>query len=335
LSVDWGHIVQEEGRRLSVIETWKLVWEPEFLPQIIQAGAYGSTIVEALNNLLKERIAHVAQIDQAVVMLAGALQANMTDIIEPLTRQVQQLALDEHMLDVLLHTSDWLIQLEKYGSYFLNIPTGLDLLRQELLMRILIRIPTQVNGINDDEAQATAQLLQQFVGILALLNDPATSSNWHDVVALTVSLETAHPLLQGLMHRILFDAEKSDQSAILVAFNRHIAVGTPPKHVALWLQGFLMSGARILQYHAPLRRLMTQWLNALDLETLQALLPLLRMATSTFAPGDKARLLTEVRADETEIPQNFDTTTLVNSDNGDAFDFFRLLYTETETVQDL
>jgi hypothetical protein len=103
-------------------------------------------------------------------------------------------------------------------------------------------------------------------------------------------LPNTHGQIQGKSARLLFDAGKVGAAEINTALSLALSRGTDPAHAAAWLQGFLEHSGLILVHDPKLLSTIDDWVGAIQQDTFDAILPLLRRTFSTFAAPERRQI---------------------------------------------
>jgi hypothetical protein len=126
---------------------------------------------------------------------------------------------------------------------------------------------------------------------LCQLDLPLLDLHWWPALQKLATLPSTVPLVQGLATRLLFDRERLDLETTSRRLDYALSRGNEPLEVANWIAGFLHGSGLLLLHHPALWRLVDDWIAALDMDEVQAVLPLLRRTFSQFSPRERQQML--------------------------------------------
>jgi hypothetical protein len=300
-------------------ETWTLAWRPEFDVELIEAGAWGTTVHTAANAkavALANRLAAAA--DAGAVADEGALP-QLTSLAERCLLADLGLALPQVMraladraaadTDVahLMAALPSLARALRYGDVRGTDTKSLGAVVDGLVVRICVGLSPAVNGLDDDAARLLLKHIDEVNGALALL-DTGTServtephpggtidhvTRWQDTLTSVIDRTGLHGLLEGRLTRLLRDAGRLDDVADRMA--RAVSVGATPTRAAAWIEGFLAGGGLVLVHDDALLRLIDEWIAGLREQSFVDVLPLLRRTFSEYAAPERRSIGERVR----------------------------------------
>ncbi|MEO6038138.1 MAG: DUF5682 family protein, partial [Saprospiraceae bacterium] len=94
LGVPWGTTQDgDRSRRQGRFqEDWQLKWLPDFEIRLIEAGTWGSTVLEAATNRSLRRLGAIRQLSELIALLGTTLQADLSALVPDLLRQLQSVS---------------------------------------------------------------------------------------------------------------------------------------------------------------------------------------------------------------------------------------------------
>ena len=101
--------------------------------------------------------------------------------------------------------------------------------------------------------------------------------------------------LQGSVYRILLDAKIYDSHMVEKGLSKALSIGEEPVDSAYWIQGFLKGSVTILLLDAVVWNILYLWMESLDEEIFDSLLPLLRRTFSKFSAYERAKIGTKAK----------------------------------------
>jgi Family of unknown function (DUF5682) len=279
--------VQNQG---TFRETWSAAWQPVFSVELVRAAVWGTTVESAASARVEARLADgtLAELTRTVehCLLAGLPEA----LQRLLALLAERAALDAdvvHLMDAL----PALARAQRYGDVRRTDTSALRQVSEVLVIRICAGLPQAVAGLDDDNATALRQRVDQVgaaVGLLTESADPGAPDlrrRWLDTLSQLVERPDLHGLLVGRMVRLLFDAERLADVSIRV--ERALSHGVDARAKAAWVEGFFSDGALLLIHDAVLRDLLDGWVAGLDEREFSDLLPLVRRTFGTFTPAER------------------------------------------------
>ena len=295
LGINWGAQQANSKNDLGAFkELWILHWQPEFSLYVLKAAMWGNTVEEAADQKLRqqEEQANIAVLAEAVLQ---GLRANLKSGVQVVTRLLQDRSALTKDAQELLAGMPALIKIIQYGDARKTDVTALAVLVEEIAPRLATGLPGAAMGIDEEAAQL---LLRDFLAThrgLSQLELPLLEDHWWPAVQKLADIPGIAPLLKGLATRLLFDQERLSLSDTARRMDFAMSPGNELLEVANWLAGFLNGSGLLLLHHPALWQVIDRWVAALDMDTLQSLLPLLRRTFSSFSPTERRRMLELVK----------------------------------------
>ena len=91
-------------------------WQPDFAIQIIEAGMWGNTVVDAAAHYTVEQAAKLHKLPEMTELIRAALQANLSSVIDVLLQKLQELAALTKDVQYLMESLPSLVQIILYGD---------------------------------------------------------------------------------------------------------------------------------------------------------------------------------------------------------------------------
>jgi hypothetical protein len=320
LGIDWGTPVESGRAKGTFRESWSLLWKPEFDVELIEAGAWGTTVhgaatAKAIALATRPAGGTDAGAGAGTTPDEGALP-RLTSLAERCLLADLGLALPEVMraladraatdTDVahLMAALPALVRALRYGDVRGTDTTSLGAVVDGLVVRIRVGLPPAAGGLDEDAARLLLGHIDEVNGALALLEtgtfDGATGAGppghvarWHDTLTGLLDRPGLHGLLEGRLTRLLRDADRLDDVADRMA--RATSVGATPARAAAWIEGFLTGGGLVLVHDDALLRLIDEWIAGLPENSFTDVLPLLRRTFSEFAAPERRSIGERVR----------------------------------------
>jgi hypothetical protein len=291
LGVDWGLPAAHSGGRGTFHELWQLRWKPEFAIALIEASRYGHTVQQAAAALLAERSASgTVGLSALIALLEDALFADLSEAIGVLVAAIENRAALAADVLQLLQALPPLVSVHRYGNVRDTDVSLVAEILNGLVPRIFVGIRPAASNIDDDAAEALWRLLVEADRSLAALGNETFTQGWHDAVRRVAESDTAHPLLGGYAHRLLYDVSKIPFEELSRAFTRCLSPGNPSTAAAAWIQGLLSGSGAILIHDDRLRGLIDGWLREAGDEHFIQVLPLLRRTFAQFPAPERRQI---------------------------------------------
>ena len=317
LNIPWGKPMKGSQYRLGTFrEPWKLHWKPDFAIRIIDAAQWGSTVLEAVTNLVKKESAAVKTLPELTELLEKALNADLKNCILDLVQQLKVMsAMTEDVL-ILMDALPPLVSIVKYGNVRGTDAKAVQQVIGELIPRICIGLPSACANTDDDATALIFNKLQSTNKSINLLSEPTNGfqedsfgSVWLKALRQISGMANVHGTLSGLCVRILFDKNIFNISETAVQMQFALSRGSEPLRAAAWVEGFLNGSGLLLIHQAALWEILDTWVEEIEMERLKELLPVLRRTFSKFSPSERQKMMGLAQRNVSEIqletPQYF------------------------------
>ncbi|MFC4531668.1 DUF5682 family protein [Sphaerisporangium dianthi] len=304
IGVGWGTPREARGKG-TFRESWTLQWRPEFDIDLIEAGAYGTTVPAAATARVRELVdlgsgrtaRHAAPSTAASAARPAATLAELTGVAERclladlpealpdvLASISTRAALDSDVTH-LMAALPALVRAQRYGDVRGTPAAGLSVIVESLLGRIRAGLPAAVTGLDDDAARELLGHVDAVHASVGLLE--SGREGWLATLRGVAERRDLHGLIAGRLTRILLDAGTIPAEEVARRMSRSMSAGAPPAQAAAWVEGFL-SGSGLLLVHDPgLLGLIDAWLTGLTGEAFVDVLPLLRRTFAAFGPPER------------------------------------------------
>ncbi|HZZ41466.1 MAG TPA: DUF5682 family protein [Tepidisphaeraceae bacterium] len=311
LGINWG-TQQSSGARSkgTFKEPWRLRWDPHFAIRLIQAARYGNTVKDAASGIVRSQLIESPNDLAALARLLDVLLlADLPEALDALLRQIDTVAAIAADVAVVMDALPPLARAARYGTVR---QTNTELLGDTIagiLPRIIAGLPPAVGNLNDDAAAMFSTRIIAVNESVALLTSTAEASDaspeqtadpsarmldfkndWMETLDHLLHLPNTHGQIQGKSARLLFDAGKLGAAEINIALSLALSRAAEPAHAAAWLQGFLEHSGLILIHDPKLLSTIDNWVGAIQQDTFDAILPLLRRTFSTFAAPERRQI---------------------------------------------
>jgi hypothetical protein len=322
LGVGWGEPGELRRGKGTFRESWKLAWRPEFAVDLIEAGAYGTTVHAATATKVRE-LANAGAADrtgpgggagQGAGTLVGltdlverCLLADLPDVLPDVLRVLADRVAADTDVTHLLAAIPALARTLRYGDVRGTDTAALRDVATGLLVRACIGLPAAVAALDDSAATTMVTRIDATHAALSLLA-PATAEpgrgevgeedlreRWLGTLAGIAGRDDLHGLLAGRLTRLLYDAGRLDADETARRMGLVLTVGVPADRAATWVEGFLSGGGLLLVHDEALLGLVDRWLAAIPADAFVEVLPLLRRAFGRFAAPERRAIGEQVR----------------------------------------
>lgn len=290
LGIDWGKRQAVRGKTGTFHELWRLVWQPEFAVDLVEASCWGGTLESAANAFAADRAAHAETLPDLTGLMEKVLLADLRAAVLPLMARIQDVGTLTPDLGLLLASLPALVNVLRYGSAR-QVDTGsLSSVVDGLIARTCIALPYGLRGLADDRA---AELLKQMIGAdqaIRLLQSEDHLTAWFGALDEGAASELSHPLLAGRCARILTEQGRwsSERGARQLALR--CSPGVTPLLAAHWIEGFLQGSGALLAHSDALWHIVNGWLLSQPEAVFIELLPLLRRTFGSFSTPERREL---------------------------------------------
>ena len=282
LGVDWGVALAPGGGRGTFWESWRLAWRPEFSVDLVEASAYGTSVREAAHARVAEQAASAASLADVTALVERCLLAELPDGLPTVLAALDERMARDHDVAHLMDALPALTRTLRYGDVRRTDLPALRHVADGLITRICVGLPAAVAGLDDAAAAAMRDRIDAVHAAIALLDDPADTLRWLDVLSGLSTRDDMHGLLSGRVNRLLLDAGRLDVAEAGRRMALVLTVGVPVARAAGWIEGFLAGDGLLLVHDERLLRLVDGWLTGIPGDAFVEVLPLLRRTFSEY-----------------------------------------------------
>jgi hypothetical protein len=292
LEIKWGALQPAGPDSLSSFkEIWLLEWQPEYSLYLIERASYGNTVAVAAGRYAQDKATELKTVRPLAQLTLDCLRANLPEVVPNLMALLRSRAAETTDIASLLAAIPTLVQTSRYGDSRKTDTTSLLMVIDELLPRLAAGLPAAATNIDDEQATALLGHLAGANYALAQLDNEEHTDIWTGGLRRTVASGGINPLIDGHCVRLLYDHELVDDEEAARRFSRALSAANGAHGVAQWLSGFLHGSGQLLFHYPPLWRLVDDWVEGLDWEDFETILPLLRRTFADFSVFDRRRLL--------------------------------------------
>ena len=188
-----------------------------------------------------------------------------------------------------------LLQTLRYGNVRTFDLEFIKTITERILTRACLGLPHIAYTINTDSAEGLVAIFERVDNSLKLSEQKEFKAFWIEHLQQLLSHEENHPLIKGLVSKLLLTHKAIDQEYVAQWFSQTLSFGTPPQDAALWIQGFLRHSASFIIYDSVFFELIHEWIKGLEYTTLIEVLPLLRRTFSDYTSPEKQQILNKAK----------------------------------------
>jgi hypothetical protein len=313
LGVPWGQVEQAGGKKGTFHEFWRLQWHPEFAVNLIEAGVWGNTILDAATAKARDLADQAPDLPALTTLLDQALLADLPDAVPHLMRRLESEAALTSDVAHLMAALPPLANVLRYGDVRQTDTTMIGHAVRGIVARICVNLPLACGSLDDDAAEKMFELILKTDAAITLLQDDAMGGDWRDVLRRLADRSGLHGLIQGRACRLLLDGGRLDASEAANRLSLALSVAADPSQAAAWIEGLLRGSGLILLHDEALWDVLDGWVASLPDDAFLPVLPLVRRTFASFpAPerrqmGERARRGPATRGAKTSGSADFDT----------------------------
>ncbi|WP_396454261.1 DUF5682 family protein [Actinomadura sp.] len=286
LDVEWGAPAGTGRSKGTFRETWTLAWRPEFDVELIEAGAWGTTVRGAATARARAVAEDAAALSDLTSVAERCLLADLGDALPAVMRALADRAAVDTDVAHLMAAMPALVRALRYGDVRGTSTGPLRTVVDGLVVRVCVGLPPAITGLDDDAAREFLAHVDAVHGALSLLGDEGRLERWRRTLEGVLARPDAlHGLIEGRLTRLLLDAGRLHDVPARMA--RAVSAGTPPDRAAAWIEGFLSGGALLLLHDEPLLRLVDAWIAGLPAGSFTDVLPLLRRTFGAYPAAER------------------------------------------------
>ena len=295
IEVPWGEPVEVAGKAGTFHEVWQIQWQPELAVALIEAGMWGTTVVDAASARAASRTEAATSLAAVTDLVERCLLADLPDAVAAaMAVLAARAALDTdvgHLMDALPALARSL----RYGDVRRTDASSIAAVVDGLVVRICIGLPPAAASLDDEAASATVARVVAVHEALSLLRRVDLLQPWSATLRQLADRPALHGLLSGRCTRLLLDRGDLDAGEAARRMSAALSVGEDPGRAAAWVEGFLSGSALVLLHDRALLDVVDGWLDGVGDDAFPVVLPLLRRTFATFGPAERRQIGERVR----------------------------------------
>lgn len=297
LGIAWGRL-EATGRSASAgtfRESWKLAWEPEMSVELVAANLDGHTVAQAASARMVAR-AEDADLAELTSLVEVAIAAHLPSSLDAIVAALDSRAASSNDVQVHMLALGPLVRVVRYGDVRETRADVLVPLLHGLFARVVVGLAPACAQLDDAGAEAMAQALDEAEAACVLLDDAAVVEEWNEALLHLADSEPAHARLRGRACRHLLSRHLLAEGELDRRTSLALSRAVEPIVAVAFLEGLLSGSGLGLVHQAELLPAVDRFLAALDDETFQAMLPVLRRAFSSFTPAERRAAAERVKS---------------------------------------
>ncbi|MEV4951099.1 DUF5682 family protein [Paenarthrobacter nitroguajacolicus] len=289
LGVEWGQPT-DTGRTTGTFkEAWTLLWKPELAVSVVEASRYGTTVASAASAFVSEQAQAAEGLPVLGKLLEGCLLAELPDGIAGVVSVLAERTALQQDTAPLLETIAPLARTCRYGNVRAVDVSDVRKILEATVVRACVGLPTACAGLDDDAAGAMRRAIDSAQDGLALLAE-LPLDDWHGALAAVARSDTIHGAVAGRATRLLMDAGLVEGDDVAARLSRRLSIATPAPEAAAWLDGLLSGDATLLIHDPRLLQIVDDWVEGVDDEVFEDVLPLVRRTFSAFSRPERREI---------------------------------------------
>lgn len=300
LDIPWGVETDTGGTTGTFKEAWELCWQPEFAVALVEAGLYGTTVVDAAANRVIQQARNADDLAALSRLTTDALVAELPEALSEVIDILAAQTAHQHDTLTLLQTVEPLARTQRYGDVR-NVETGsVAEVLDAVITRASVGLRAACSALADDAAETMREAVDAAHRGVALTGIGV--EEWRQALATVAADDQLNGLICGRANRLQLDASAIDRDEVARRLSRRLSPGTDPADGAAWLDGFLDGDAVLLLHDPVLLQLVDDWVGSTDDDAFSDLLPLLRRTFSRFEPAERRQLGERLRRGKPKGP---------------------------------
>jgi len=309
LELGWAKQIQSRTKG-SFKEVWQLRWKPDYELDIIDKAIWGNSVESASQNLLK----HHAKESQDSLHLAHLIELSLIcslfESVEFLIVRIDNLISQSHDIAQLAQTLLSLMEISRYDDIRKTDKGILKNLIEVLIIKVTVNLTNACYGLEYHNAKSLLGLIRKLNVTMGLEDHDEHYERWVAVLTQIANDTTMPHLIQGGLSTLLFNNKLLDGEKLQTLLSKALSQGTDSLDCAYWVEGLLDGSAMVLLVDENLWNILYYWVDGLDNEEFDAILPILRRSFGGYSQkirqslGEKAKL-----GIQTTVQQGGATTT--------------------------
>jgi hypothetical protein len=282
-----GGPLEQLGR---VREKWELQWTPATDARLVERTAWGSTLVEVDQRLLREQLAAAVHVDDGTDVLLRLALCDLVHSFPAALDRCEALAADSASIVSLARATYHLDGLLGYGVAR-RLPTDQIVeLAIRLFARAVLHLPTA--AVCGDEAAAEIEAALTGLHELVRRQSPVVgdAAPFWDALEAVAAQADSHPGLRGLALVLLELGGRLGRDGLAARLHYWLSAASDAADNARLIAGLFALHRGTLVRNRALIGAVTDFLQQVPIEQLTPLLPVLRRSLGNLTAAERAYL---------------------------------------------
>jgi hypothetical protein len=290
LNVAWGQKQRNRIKTSTFHEDWKLEWRPEMSLALIEASIWGKNLIEASSNKLMDAAKKCASFKILVTLLGQALEANLEESIKGSMRLASERSNASLDVSELMSALPVLVSISRYGNVREIDADLVKSLVGHLSEKVIINLEAALVSLDDDAARSMMRLISDCEEALRIYEENRYIGELYALLDRLARKPSIHPLISGKTTKLLFDARRLNEAEAGAIMQFSLSKASSHAYSGMWLEGFLTDNAQVLIHDHTFFQVVDNWLQNLENEQFQELLPLLRKVMGPYSISEKRNI---------------------------------------------
>lgn len=293
LGINWGKVAYGSSKsRLSSLENWTLRWKPEMTIAVIEAGIWGNTIKDATTNFSLNKLQNSQEITELTALLKDCLRADVSKIISPLLKKLENLASVSKDMVSLMDALPNFVDIARYTATDVRKTDteSVNRLLMQIIPRICISLPNICISLDNEAANDMWGRIQKAHQAILTYNVPEITEEWYESIEKIAVQTQTDGKLSGGTNRMLLDAQKQSLEITQNGLSQALSSGNEAMFSVRWLDGFLMDNITILLYNPNIVGIINDWLSVLTEDAFREYVALMRKVFSRFSIPERQKI---------------------------------------------
>lgn len=294
LGIPWGQkgYVSSKG---TFKEQWRLQWDPSFVINIIEKGAWGNTLEKAANAWFVHQCNEETSLQHIAALLQQVIPAELPGAVQAVAQRINNMAAATNDVVQLATILPGIVDIMRYGNVRRTDAEMVRGIAESIITRVSIGLPAACCGIDEATATALADNCAHINGSIQLLQEENYVRQWQQCLYQIVQQASAAPLVRGFAARQLMNDKVLLGEPLYQLFYSSLSRSLPVAETAAWLEGFLKGSGTVLLLDDDLWTIVNDWVRHLEEDMFIQVLPLLRRTFSTFTPVERRKIGEKVK----------------------------------------
>jgi hypothetical protein len=290
LNIPVGVPVQTRGKKGTFHEQWQVSWQPEYTLNVVEAGIWGNTLVQAVTNYIASEVKGQDQLDVISNLLANTLKAQLPGATGQIINRMLEVSALTRSVQPLLKALRPLVNILRYGDVRQTQTDAVQGILDQSMPRIAEALPGACFGLGEEAAEEMFSLVQDANSSINRLNNPEHWQTWQQTLQRLSTNSGTADRVSGYATRILFDNEELAMIETANRMSRSLSPANDPKKAAQWLEGFLAGNALLILNNPELWSILDEWVSEVQESPFNQMLPLLRRTFANFTEPERRKI---------------------------------------------